>query len=68
MATDTTRMVDDLSPLHRLVLWLFQHESFGDYLARANYIMRSKKGQPALTNAGGRMKLASDTAIFWRFA
>jgi hypothetical protein len=29
VATDATGLVDDLGPLHRTVLWFFEHESSG---------------------------------------
>jgi hypothetical protein len=43
VTADATRVVDDLGPLHRLVLQLFVHRSrVRNSLMRANYIMQSK--------------------------
>jgi hypothetical protein len=47
MAANATRVIDDLGPLNRAVLWLLEHESFeapGELiLARANYITQRRK-------------------------
>jgi hypothetical protein len=42
VTTNATRLVDDLGPLNRAVLWFFEHASSGKrILARANYITQT---------------------------